>query len=138
MVIKKKDKGFTLPEILLAIALFSFGISGFLVAIPMLYQFQYSSWEFTKAQILASDKMEELLGLETYIVNDEEVRSELPLCKRSWKVLKADEKTSTLQITVTWKGRNKQQEIKLSTLILQSPEQEIMPGTSTQFLNNNI
>lgn len=128
---RKKDKGFTLPEILLAIALFSFGISGFLVAIPMLYQLQDSSWEFTKAQILASDKMEELLGSGVYIVNGEEERRELPECKRLWKVIKADNPTSTLQVSVSWKSKNKHQEISLKTLVLQTQEE-------TQNINSSI
>lgn len=119
-----KKNGFTLLELILAIGLFSIGIMAAIASFPALKHFYNVSWEFKKAQVLASDKMEELLASREYIVSGEENKNELISCKRVWKVVKADKTTSLLTVSVIWTGKEQRKdkqtkEVSIETLVLQ-------------------
>lgn len=114
-----KHKGFTLLELIIAIGLISIGVMTAMASFPALRHFHDASWEFKKAQILASDKMEELLASSDYIYSGEEEKQELPSCKRTWKVLKVDDSSSKLTVYVSWVAQAQQKDIYIETLILQ-------------------
>lgn len=115
----EKPKGFTLLELVIAIGLFAIGIITAIASFPALRHFHDASWEFKKAQVLASDKMEELLASSDFIYSGEEAKEELPSCKRRWKVSKVDDATSKLTVSVIWVAQAQQKDIFIETLILQ-------------------
>lgn len=113
------NKGFTLFELIIAIGLISIGIMTAIASFPALRHFHDASWEFKKAQLLASDKMEELLASSDYIYSGEEEREELSSCKRKWKVAKVDDSSSKLTVSVSWVAQAQQKDIYIETLIFQ-------------------
>lgn len=116
---RSTPKGFTILELIIAIGLLSIGIMLALASFPSLKSFHDASWEFKKAQLLASDKMEELLASSDFIYPGEEERQELSACKRTWKILKVNDSSSKLTVSVNWVARAQQKEIFIETLILQ-------------------
>ena len=114
-----KNKGFTLLELIIAMGLIAIGIITAAASFPALRHFHDASWEFKKAQLLASDKMEEILASSDYIYPGEEEREELPSCKRSWKISKVDDSSSKLTVSVNWVAQSQQKDIYIETLIFQ-------------------
>lgn len=114
-----KNKGFTLLELIIAIGLIATCVITAMASFPVIRHFHDASWEFKKAQVLASDKMEELLASSDYIYPGEEERGELLSCKRKWKVVKMDDSSSKLTVYVSWVAQAQQKDIYIETLILQ-------------------
>jgi len=69
-ITRKKFKGFSILEVMLAMALLSMGILAILGVFPMAQKLNRQAWVRTTAYILAQQKMDQILGDNQFISVD--------------------------------------------------------------------
>jgi len=129
-----RDSAFSLIEILAALAIFGLCIVALIEGISQTLANWRLAEEKTQALMLCENRMQEILADPVLEVGDENESFEAPDERYSWSsVVDATEIPSlySVSVSVIWLSSGKEQDVFLTTLRLQRPEERVSEPATT-------
>ena len=119
----KTFKGFSMVEVLIALALLSTGILAVVGVYPAILQMNTSSQNNDIALSLAQQKLDEILNNGTFISTSaqSDMPSNLPSCTRQWvgSSVPYNSNLQQIDVQVTWTEKNRLRSVTVTSIISQ-------------------
>lgn len=115
-------RGFSLLEVLIALGLMTIGILAVIGIFPAIFDLNYNAWGTTTATVLAQEKLDQLLGADSFIGTAlvEDSPSALSQCARQWWGAPdplGNPAVQQLVVQVTWNEKGRTRSVSLTTLL---------------------